>query len=134
MPLSVPPRFLPASRVRLEPGADLDAQRTVAATIGRLDPARLLAPFRREAGLTHADTYPGWEADGLDGHTAGHVLSAASALAAGGDAAASALVQTLVGGIRECQLARGTGYVGGDRKSTRLNSSHPVLSRMPSSA
>jgi len=113
MPLSVPPRFLPASRVRLEPGADLDAQRTVAATIGRLDPARLLAPFRREAGLTHADTYPGWEADGLDGHTAGHVLSAASALAAGGDAAASALVQTLVGGIRECQLARGTGYVGG---------------------
>ncbi|MFD4960014.1 beta-L-arabinofuranosidase domain-containing protein [Microbacterium sp. NPDC058389] len=113
MPLSAPLRFLPASRVRLEPGADLDAQVTVGATIRRLDPDRLLAPFRREAGLPHADTYPGWEAEGLDGHTAGHVLSAASTLAAGGDAAASALVQTLVGGIRECQLARGTGYVGG---------------------
>jgi len=99
--------------VRLEPGAELDAQVTVSATIGRLAPDRLLAPFRREAGLAHADPYPGWEAEGLDGHTAGHVLSAASTLAAGGDAAAAALVQTLVDGIRECQLARGTGYIGG---------------------
>jgi len=113
MPPSAPLRFVPASRVRLEPGADLDAQAVVGATIGRLDPDRLLAPFRREAGLAHADTYPGWEAEGLDGHTAGHVLSAASTLAAGGDAAAAALVRTLVDGIRECQLARGTGYVGG---------------------
>ncbi|GAA5206149.1 glycoside hydrolase family 127 protein [Microbacterium kyungheense] len=113
MPAIVPPAFATSTHVRLEPGIDLDAQRTVTATLMRLDPERLLAPFRREAGLAHADTYPGWESDGLDGHTAGHVLSAASALAAGGDAAAATLVRTLVDGIRECQLAAGTGYVGG---------------------
>ena len=31
-------------------------------------------------------------------------------------------------------VARDLGYVGGDRKSTRLNSSHQSVSRMPSSA
>ncbi|MBD3940583.1 glycoside hydrolase family 127 protein [Microbacterium sp. NEAU-LLC] len=110
---SAPLLFVPASDVRLEPGADLDAQRTVAATLGRLDPDRLLAPFRREAGLPHAEPYPGWESDGLDGHTAGHVLSAASTLAAGGDVVGAGLAQTLVRGIRDCQRATGTGYVGG---------------------
>ena len=34
-----------------------------------------------------------------------------------------------------CSLSKGTkGSVNGDRKSTRLNSSHPTTSRMPSSA
>ncbi|MDW4572026.1 glycoside hydrolase family 127 protein [Microbacterium sp. M3] len=109
-----PARFAPAAAVRLAPGAELDAQQTVSATLLRLDADRLLAPFRREAGICQAvASYGGWEADGLDGHTAGHVLSAASTLAAGGDAAAAALAQALVRGIRECQLARGTGYVGG---------------------
>ncbi|WP_349425289.1 beta-L-arabinofuranosidase domain-containing protein [Microbacterium sp. LWS13-1.2] len=92
----------------------LAAQHTVSATLQRLDPDRLLAPFRREAGLpSRADSYGGWESDGLDGHTAGHVLSAASTLAAAGDAAAADLARTLVRGIRECQLATGSGYVGG---------------------
>ncbi|MFC8680261.1 beta-L-arabinofuranosidase domain-containing protein [Microbacterium ureisolvens] len=114
MPPTAEPRFVPGTHVRLTDGADLDAQRTVSATLQRLDLDRLLAPFRREAGLApRAETYGGWEADGLDGHTAGHVLSAASTLAAGGDAAAPAIVRTLVDGIRECQLSRGTGYVGG---------------------
>ena len=107
-------RFAPPARVRLAPGPDLDAQRTVSATLQRLDAERLLAPFRREAGLgPHAESYGGWESDGLDGHTAGHVLSAASTLAAAGDRAAGRLASTLVRGIRHCQLARGTGYVGG---------------------
>ncbi|WP_203579925.1 beta-L-arabinofuranosidase domain-containing protein [Microbacterium hibisci] len=114
MPTTAEPRFVPGARVRLAEGVDLDAQRTVSATLKRLDLDRLLAPFRREAGLpARAETYGGWEADGLDGHTAGHVLSSVSTLAAAGDAAAAAIAQTLVRGIRECQLARGTGYVGG---------------------
>ena len=113
MPRTAAPHFASASEVRLT-GADLDAQRTVGVTLQRLDPERLLAPFRREAGLpARAENYGGWESDGLDGHTAGHVLSAASTLAAAGDADAAALAQTLVRGIRECQLARGSGYVGG---------------------
>jgi DUF1680 family protein len=114
MSRTVAPVFAPAAHVRLAPGADLDAQRTVGATLQRLDPDRLLAPFRREAGLpARAESYGGWESDGLDGHTAGHVLSAASTLAAAGDAAAADLARTLVRGIRECQLATGTGYIGG---------------------
>ncbi|MEV5069677.1 glycoside hydrolase family 127 protein [Microbacterium sp. LMI12-1-1.1] len=111
---AAPAAFAPAAHVRLAPGADLAAQHTVSATLQRLDPDRLLAPFRREAGLpSRADSYGGWESDGLDGHTAGHVLSAASTLAAAGDAAAADLARTLVRGIRECQLATGSGYVGG---------------------
>ncbi|HEY9309642.1 MAG TPA: beta-L-arabinofuranosidase domain-containing protein [Microbacterium sp.] len=114
MSRTVAPVFAPAAHVRLAPGADLEAQRTVSATLQRLDPDRLLAPFRREAGLpARAESYGGWESDGLDGHTAGHVLSAASTLAAAGDAAAADLARTLVRGIRECQLATGTGYIGG---------------------
>lgn len=115
MPATAPPPFAPPASVRLQPGVDLDAQRTVTATLLCLDPDRLLAPFRREAGLPHAGTYPGWESDGLDGHTAGHVLSAASTLAAAGDAPSAELARTLVRGLRECQLARGTGYIGGVR-------------------
>ena len=40
-----------------------------------LDPDRLLAPFRREAGLSCEAPYGNWENIGLDGHTAGHYLS-----------------------------------------------------------
>ena len=37
--------------------------------------------------------------------------------------------------VRHCAFIRGNAIVGkGDRKSTRLNSSHPLSSRMPSSA
>ena len=43
----------------------------------KLEPDRLLAPFRREAGLSKkAESYGNWENTGLDGHTAGHYLSA----------------------------------------------------------
>ncbi|MDT0181784.1 glycoside hydrolase family 127 protein [Microbacterium sp. ARD31] len=108
-------RFLPPAAVQLREGADLAAQRTVRETLLRLDPDRLLAPYLREAGLSaRAEPYPGWESDGLDGHTAGHVLSAASTLAArGDDAPIAALVEHLVGGMRDAQQAIGTGYVGG---------------------
>ncbi|WP_045274985.1 beta-L-arabinofuranosidase domain-containing protein [Microbacterium terrae] len=102
----------PAS-VELLAGADLDAERTVRATLSRLDTERLLAPLRREAGLESGDGYGGWEADGLGGHTAGHALSAASMHAARGDDDMRAFAQRLVDGIRECQHAGGSGYVGG---------------------
>ncbi|WP_434810947.1 beta-L-arabinofuranosidase domain-containing protein [Microbacterium sp. bgisy189] len=107
-------RFLPLSSVRLLDGPDAAAQRTVRDTLLRLDVDRLLAPFRREAGLpASAPGYPGWEAEGLDGHTAGHVLSALSALAAQGDDDAREAATALVDGMRACQLAIGTGYLGG---------------------
>ena len=44
-------------------------------TLLKYDVDRLLAPFRKEAGLTaKASLYPNWE--GLDGHIGGHYLSA----------------------------------------------------------
>ena len=53
----------------------------------KYDVDRLLAPYRKEAGLPEkAKTYPNW--DGLDGHVAGHYLSAmAMNFAATGNAA-----------------------------------------------
>ena len=54
-----------------------------------LDPDRLLAPFRREAGLPEkAKSYGNWESCGLDGHTLGHYLSALAGLIASGTDAA----------------------------------------------
>lgn len=83
-----------------------------------LEPDRLLAPFRREAGLpAKAKPYGNWESGGLDGHTAGHYLSALSdMIAAGADTADGELRRRLdymVGELRACQEAFGDGYVGG---------------------
>ncbi|GGF38464.1 hypothetical protein GCM10010922_12240 [Microbacterium sorbitolivorans] len=94
-------------------GADGRAIDTVRDTVLRLDVDRLLAPFRREAGLPHAETYGGWEATGLDGHTAGHVLSSLSTLSAGGDPRTTAMRRALIAGLAECQAALGSGYIGG---------------------
>lgn len=47
------------------------------ATLLTLDADRLLAPYRKEAGLPpKAENYPNWENTGLDGHIGGHYLSA----------------------------------------------------------
>ncbi len=83
-----------------------------------LEPDRLLAPFRREAGLpSKAQPYGNWESGGLDGHTAGHYLSAlAHMIAAGEDTPDARLQQRLdymIDELAACQQAFGNGYVGG---------------------
>ncbi|HVT71983.1 MAG TPA: glycoside hydrolase family 127 protein [Lacunisphaera sp.] len=83
-----------------------------------LEPDRLLAPFRREAGLpAKAKPYGNWESGGLDGHTAGHYLSAlADMIAAGADTPDGELRRRLdymVGELQACQTALGDGYIGG---------------------
>ena len=83
-----------------------------------LDPDRLLAPFRREAGLpAKAQSYGNWESGGLDGHTAGHYLSAlANMIAAGEDTPIGDLrhrLDYMIGELKACQDANGDGYVGG---------------------
>ncbi|WP_250444307.1 beta-L-arabinofuranosidase domain-containing protein, partial [Actinotalea sp. C106] len=105
----------PLSAVRLSDGAFRDAQQTDLACLLALRPDRLLAPYRREAGLPPvAESYGNWESSGLDGHIAGHALSAAVLLhAATGDARAEAFADELVAGMGECQDALGTGYLGG---------------------
>lgn len=114
--------FLSLDDVDLGPGVFRSAQDRVRETLLGLSVDRLLAPFRREAGLPPAaQSYGGWESTGLDGHTAGHVLSALSTLTEStGDAQARARAEQLVAGLRACQVAGGTGYAGGIPDGARL--------------
>ncbi len=77
-----------------------------------LDPARLVAEFRRQAGLPRkADRYGGWEANQGAGHAAGHCLSALSLLyARTKDHEAKRRVDYIVEELWECQLANKDGY------------------------
>lgn len=79
------------------------------------DVNRLLAPFRTEAGLEpKAPNYPNWENMGLNGHTAGHYLTALAQMwAASGDAECRRRLDVMVQELAECQRAHGDGYVGG---------------------
>ena len=88
----------PLSQVRLLEGPFARAQALNAQYIRALDVDRLLAPFRKEAGLAaKADLYPNWESTGLQGHTAGHYLTAlAQAWAATGDAEAKRRLDYMV--------------------------------------
>lgn len=81
------------------------------------DPDRLLAPFRREAGLPpKARPYGNWESGGLDGHTAGHYLSALSLMMASGsdaDGEFHSRLDYMIDELAQIQKANGNGYLGG---------------------
>ncbi len=91
------------------------------------DVDRLLAPYRKEAGLTpKAKTYPNW--DGLDGHVAGHYLSAmAMNYAATGNQECEKRMEYMLSELKECLEANaknnpewGVGYIGGFPNSAKL--------------
>jgi DUF1680 family protein len=86
----------------------------------KYDVDRLLAPYRKEAGLPEkAKCYPNWE--GLDGHVGGHYLSAlAMNYAATGNAECKKRMDHMISELKACQEANalkypdwGDGYVGG---------------------
>ncbi len=79
------------------------------------DPERLLAPFRKAAGLPGAAiAYPNWESQGLAGHTAGHYLTAlAQLVAVDADTEARQRLVSMVAALGEIQEAGGDGYVAG---------------------
>jgi DUF1680 family protein len=101
--------------VRLLDGPFANAMRVDLAYVRALDPDRLLAPYLREAGLsTKAPSYGNWESSGLDGHTAGHYLSALAHLhAATGEDDLRRRLDYMVDELARAQTATGTGYVGG---------------------
>lgn len=110
-------QLLPLKDVRL-----LDSPSSNAVKINRQyllahNPDRLLAPFRREAGLApKARPYGNWESIGLDGHTAGHYLSALSLMMASGADSNGEFRRRLyyvVDQLEEIQKANGNGYLGG---------------------
>lgn len=107
--------LFPLKDVRLQAGPFLDAQNTNLRYLLALDPDKLLAPFRREAGLPLLkNSYGNWESSGLDGHMGGHYLSAlAMMLAATGDAEIAARLHYFIAELKKCQEKNGNGYLGG---------------------
>lgn len=105
----------PFDSLRLAPGIFTPALAANRDYLLALEPDRLLAPFLREAGRQpKAPPYGDWESGGLDGHTAGHTLSAlATMVAATGDAALRERLETMVDELAACQEAGGDGYLGG---------------------
>lgn len=105
----------PLTDVRLLPSPFYDAQQTNIEQLLSYDVARFTAPFWREAGLKpQAPSYGNWENTGLDGHMAGHYLSALSlAYAATGDHRLSIRLQQMLDALWQAQKAQGDGYLGG---------------------
>ncbi|XHS78662.1 beta-L-arabinofuranosidase domain-containing protein [Burkholderiaceae bacterium UC74_6] len=108
-------RAFPLDRVRLLDGPFLEAQSTDLNYLLALDPERLLAPFRREAGLpVPQPSYGNWESSGLDGHMGGHYLSALALMwAATGDPVVKQRLDHFIAELKRCQDQIGTGYIGG---------------------
>jgi uncharacterized protein len=89
-------------------------------TLLKYDEDRLIAPFRKEAGLPEkAKLFPNWE--GLDGHVGGHYLTAlAMNYAATGNAECKKRMDYMIAELKACQEANNKnnpdwakGYVGG---------------------
>jgi uncharacterized protein len=96
-------------------------------TLLKYDEDRLIAPFRKEAGLPEkAKLFPNWE--GLDGHVGGHYLTAlAMNYAATGNTECKKRMDYMIAELKACQEANnknnaewGTGYVGGVPKSKEI--------------
>ncbi|MEX2315542.1 MAG: beta-L-arabinofuranosidase domain-containing protein [Pirellulales bacterium] len=115
--LAAPPtvKFFPLSDVRLLDGPFKQAQDADRTYMLKYDIDRLLAPFRKEAGLEpKAEPYADWERIGMAGHAGGHYLSAAAQLyASTGDPEIKKRLDYMVAELAECQRALGDGYVGG---------------------
>jgi DUF1680 family protein len=114
--------LLAPGTVRLNDGPFLRSQRLNQEYLLQLDPQRLLAPFMREAGLrAAAKPYGNWESEGLDGHTAGHYLSATSlTFAYTGDTRFFERAREVVSALARAQDAIGSGYIGGIPNSAEL--------------
>lgn len=116
--------LFPLSSVRLLEGRFNDAAQANCTYLLALEPDRLLAPFLREAGLEpKAQSYGNWENIGLDGHTAGHYLSALAHMIASGYDANGELerrLDSMLDELARCQKAYGDGYIGGVPKSREL--------------
>ena len=115
-------RSFPPGSITLTGGPLLAALDRSVQTALAHDPDRLLAPYRREAGLPAvAESYGDWESRGLDGHIGGHYVSALSHLhAATGREDILMRLRHMLDGLRECQEAVGTGYLGGTPRGVAL--------------
>src|ERR1043165_4028579 len=109
-------RPLPLSSVRVTGGPLKRAQDLNGAYLLKLEPDRMMAYYRKRAGLEpKAEGYPGWDGDGrnLTGHIAGHYLSGVSLMfAATGDPRFKQRAHYIVREMKEVQDKNGNGYLG----------------------
>jgi DUF1680 family protein len=110
-------RPLPLTAVRLTGGPLKHAQDITAKYLLELEPDRVMAGYRKRAGLEpKAEGYDGWDAVDsrqLTGHIAGHYLSAVSLMyAATGDERFKERSDYLVDEMRQVQDKHGDGYLG----------------------
>ena len=116
----------PLSEVTLTSGPLKHAAELNAHHLLRYDVDRLLAPFRKEAGLPEiAPYFPNWA--GLDGHVGGHYLSALAFYAAQGNKECERLMLYMIDELKKCAAAAeknypawGKGYLGGVPGSNRV--------------
>jgi len=101
-------------QVTLLSGPLKDAETVALRYVLSLDVDRLLAPYRREAGLpAKAESYTNWENTGLDGHIGGHYLTSLSLMyAATGNEEVLRRLRYMLDELELCQR-RGKGYIGG---------------------
>jgi uncharacterized protein len=127
------PNNFPLGDVTLLDGPFKHARDLNIQTLLKYDVNRLLAPYRKEAGLTAKGTsYANWA--GLDGHIGGHYLSAlAINYAATADSACKRLMDYMVTELKACQNANATnnaswgiGYAGGVPSSSGVWSTFKV--------
>ena len=120
------PNEFPLSQITLLDSPLKHARDLNIETLLKYDCDRLLAPYRKEAGLQpKAKTYPNW--DGLDGHVGGHYLTAMAMNAATGNDECRKRMNYIISEIAECAEANnknhpdwGKGYMGGMPNSENI--------------
>jgi len=120
------PNEFPLSQITLLEGPLKHARDLNIETLLKYDCDRLIAPYRKEAGLTlKANCYPNW--DGLDGHVGGHYLTAMAINAATGNEECRKRMEYIISEIAECAEANrknhpewGVGYMGGMPNSRNI--------------
>ena len=123
------PNEFPLSQVTLLDGPLKHAADLNEHNLMRYDVDRLLAPFRKEAGLKElAPLFPNWA--GLDGHVGGHYLTALAFYAAQGNKECEKRMLYMISELKKCAEAAaknypewGKGYIGGVPGSANMFSS-----------
>ena len=111
----LPAHQFPLSDVRLLDGPFRQAMELDQAYLFSLDRDRLLAGYRKDAGLpAKADAYGGWESKGICGQMLGHYLSACSMMfAATADEQWRERISYCLDELAACQQARSDIFLGG---------------------
>ena len=105
----------PLADVRLLDSPFKHAEQTNLQYLLAMEPDRLLAPYRREAGLPlKAESYGNWESSGLDGHIGGHYITALALMyASTGNEIVLKRLNYMIDELKKCQDKNGNGYLGG---------------------